>query len=96
MEQWRRLNHLSSSVRLTLLAFNSRLDVAVNPVSFKFTPGGPIPSECNADFVNATLGVGDATLVKDGAARRAALFLMVYRMASQDPVHILPGDGRSN
>ena len=45
---------------------NSQLDVAVNPVSFKFTPGGPIPSECNADFVNTTLGVCYATLGKNG------------------------------
>lgn len=36
---------------------SSTLDAAVNPVSFKFTPGGAIPSQCSPDFVNDALGV---------------------------------------
>lgn len=36
---------------------SSTLDAAVNPVSFKFTPGGAVPSQCSPNFVNAALGV---------------------------------------
>jgi hypothetical protein len=45
---------------------NSRLDAAVNPVSFKYTPGGTIPAQCDSHFVNATLGVCYATLGRNG------------------------------
>ncbi|MDT7689537.1 MAG: hypothetical protein QOE46_2296 [Acidobacteriota bacterium] len=36
---------------------NSTLDAAVNPVSFKFTPGGTPPAQCSPDFVNSDLGI---------------------------------------
>ncbi|HMZ17695.1 MAG TPA: hypothetical protein PLD20_07190, partial [Blastocatellia bacterium] len=45
---------------------NSRLDAAVNPVSFKFTPGGAIPAQCDRTLVNADLGVCYATNGKNG------------------------------
>lgn len=45
---------------------NSKLDAAVNPVSFKFTPGGAIPSQCDPNLVNADLGVCYATNGKNG------------------------------
>ena len=44
----------------------SKLDAAVNPVSFKFTPGGAIPSQCASNLVNRDLGVCYAALGKNG------------------------------
>ena len=35
----------------------STLDAAVNPVSFKFTPGGTVPSQCDPHLVNNDVGV---------------------------------------
>ncbi len=45
---------------------NSRTDAAINPVSFKFTPGGTIPSQCDPNLVNSDLGVCYAANGKNG------------------------------
>lgn len=45
---------------------NVKLDAAVNPVSFKFTPGGAIPAQCDPHLVNTDLGVCYAALGKNG------------------------------
>ncbi len=45
---------------------NAKLDAAINPISFKFTPGGAIPAQCASNLVNADLGVCYAALGKNG------------------------------
>ncbi|MFN8000772.1 MAG: TonB-dependent receptor [Acidobacteriota bacterium] len=45
---------------------NSRLDAAINPISYKFTPGGAIPAQCDPNLVNADLGVCYAANGKNG------------------------------
>ncbi len=35
----------------------SKLDAAVNPIGFRFTPGGAIPSQCDPGLVNDDLGI---------------------------------------
>ena len=45
---------------------NANLDAAINPVSFKFTPGSAIPAGCDPDLVNTDLGVCYAALGKNG------------------------------
>ena len=45
---------------------NSHLDAAVNPISFKFTPGGTVPAQCDSRFVNTTLGVCYSALGRNG------------------------------
>ncbi len=44
----------------------STLDAAVNPVGFRFTPGGAIPSQCDPGLVNDVLGICYAANGADG------------------------------
>jgi hypothetical protein len=36
---------------------DSKTDAAINPVGFRFTPGGAIPSQCDPGLVNRDLGI---------------------------------------